>query len=75
MAASVGTGRVMILPMSDMNSVSEEDSLSSSDDLNTWKKQKNQQIDLDLPPFLFDPNLDKSVVAKYLEHEINEQVK
>ena len=36
---------------------------------------QTQQIDLDLPPFLFDPNLDKAVVAKYLEHEINEQAK
>ena len=49
--------------------------LSSSDDLNVLKRQKTQQIDLDLPPFLFDPNLDKAVVAKYLEHEINEQAK
>ena len=49
--------------------------LSSSDDLNVLKRQKTQQIDLDLPPFLFDPNLDKNVVAKYLEHEINEQAK
>ena len=49
--------------------------LSSSDDLNVLKRQKTQQIDLDLPPFLFDPNLDKALVAKYLEHEINEQAK
>ena len=33
--------------------------LSSSDDLNVLKRQKTQQIDLDLPPFLFDPSLDK----------------
>ncbi len=62
----------------DENSVSVSDDdleLSSSDDLNMWKRQKNQQIDLDLPAFLFDPNLEKSVVAKYLEHEINEQAK
>ena len=26
-------------------------------------------------PGIFDPNLDKAVVAKYLEHEINEQAK
>ncbi len=56
-------------------SVSEDDfDLSSSDDL-TWKKHKNQQINLDLPPFLLDPNLEKATVAKYLEHEINEQAK
>jgi hypothetical protein len=53
----------------------DEFDLSSSDDMNMLKRQKTQQIDLDLPPFLFDPNLDKNVVAKYLEHEINEQAK
>ena len=58
------------------NSVSEEDDfdLSSSDDLNTLKRQKTQ-LDLDLPPYLFDPNLDKQEKAKSLEHEINEQAK
>jgi len=54
-------------------SVSDDDfDFSSSDDLNAWKKR--QQIDLDLPAFLFDPSLNKHVVAKYLENEINEQV-
>jgi hypothetical protein len=33
------------------------------------------QADLDLPLYLFDPNLEKGVVAKYLESDINEQAK
>ena len=39
------------------------------------RRQKTQQVDLDLPAFLFEPSLEKSVVAKYLEQEINEQAK
>ena len=39
------------------------------------RRQKTQQVDLDLPAFLFEPSLEKSVIAKYLEQEINEQAK
>ena len=39
------------------------------------KRQKTlQQVDLDLP-FLDDPKIEKNELAKYLEQEINEQVK
>eukprot|EP00095_Tigriopus_kingsejongensis_P008238 maker-scaffold230_size244653-snap-gene-0.11 protein:Tk08238 transcript:maker-scaffold230_size244653-snap-gene-0.11-mRNA-1 annotation:"PREDICTED: uncharacterized protein KIAA1109-like isoform X7" len=57
-------------------SISEDDDidLSSSDDLTNWRR-KNQQIDMDLPSFLFDTTLSKGVIAKYLEHQINEQAK
>ena len=37
------------------------------------RQTTKQTIDLDLPAFLFDPNLERSVKAKYLEKEINEQ--
>ena len=38
------------------------------------KRQTTKQtIDLDLPHFLFDPNLERSVKAKYLDAYINEQ--
>ena len=39
------------------------------------KRQKTQQIDLDLPSFLFDPNFEKSAKAKMLQQEINELAK
>lgn len=39
------------------------------------RRQKTQQIDLDLPSFLYDSHLDKNTLAKYLEQEINEQAK
>ena len=71
------TGREEEDKTTESNSVSEEDDfdLSSSDDLNVLRRQKTQQLDLDLPSYLFDPNLDKQEKAKCLEHEINEQAK
>lgn len=61
-------------PESQSISEDDENDLSSSDDMSYWRK-KNQQIDLDLPSFLFNPNLSKGEVSKYLENEINEQAK
>ena len=69
----------------DSQSISEEDdselsTYASEEPLPTQahpvlRRQKTQQVDLDLPSFLFEPSLEKSVVAKYLEKEINEQAK
>jgi hypothetical protein len=70
------TGEDEDIGVTDTHSISEDDDydFSSSDDLSVLKKHQ-KHTDVDLPAFLFDPSLDKAVVAKYLEHEINEQAK
>ena len=40
---------------------------------NLKRQATRQTIDLDLPHYLFDPNLERSVKAKYLDADINEQ--
>ena len=42
---------------------------------NLRRQTTRQTIDLDLPAYLFDPNLERSVKAKYLDADINEQSK
>jgi hypothetical protein len=43
--------------------------------IEAYFKNFELKLDLDLPAYLFEPSVDKNMLAKYLETEINEQAK